>query len=412
MDPQAPRANWLRRQIDEIAADPILRFYGVALAVQNVVTVAYWTLRRDLAVRIGEGSFPMCWPFWEDCHLWRVLTREQVSAILGIYLILSMAAGVAFLFRRRVAWGYGLLLAVYLLRMALVAQDFTLRLNQHYMAIWVGAAFLLWPRKRALIPALLVSFYFWAGALKLDTEWLTGAALYNSDKLWMPAALVPASCVYVVVLEMLLVFGLYSRRAWLWGATLAQLVVFHVWSWPIVGFYYPLLMFALLSIFPMIRLTAPAGQQLSAADLCRPGTRLPALTLLGGFALCQLLPFAFPGDSAITGQGRLFALNMFDALVVCEGTTTEHRTDGTARTTRVPNKTYAKRIACDPIFHFNYARHQCRRLAARGKGGDIDLKLRSRRTSEPELRDVIDIRGFCSTPITYDMWRANTWILP
>jgi hypothetical protein len=41
---------------------------------------------------------------------------------------------------------------------------------------------------------------------------------------------------------------------------------------------------------------------------------------------------------------------------------------------------------------------------------NLDLHLRSRRTTEPELRDVIDIRDFCTAGVTYDMWRPNDWI--
>ena len=84
----------------------------------------------------------------------------------------------------------------------------------------------------------------------------------------------PASCVYVVVLETTLIFGLYARRNWIFYATLAQLVAFHIFSWPIVGFWYPTLMFCLLSILPLMRLLGDPGLRLQRR---RPVNRLPRL---------------------------------------------------------------------------------------------------------------------------------------
>ncbi len=427
--------SWVDGQVREIADDRVLRLYGVVLAYANVLTFVYWHVRRDVTRVIGDNQIPICWPFWENCHAWRVLTPEGVAVVLWTYLALSLATGACFLLRRGVAWGWVGLLVVTAIRFGIMAQDFTLRLNQHYMANWVTIAFLLFPRRRALVPALLVSFYFWAGALKLDAEWLTGAALYARDRFWVPEALVPASCVYVVALELVLVFGVYARRGWIFWGTLAQLAVFHVFSWPIVGFFYPMLMFGLLAMFPMLRLApgssrspttgeepgVPAGdgpdrddggdRALSVQELARPGVRLPAALLLGGFALTQLLPLAMPGDSAITGEGRLFALNMFDAQVVCEGYAVLHQEGGGTKRIRLSNVRYPRRIACDPILFFNLAGRECRRTDRRPRTVDLDLELRSRRSSEPELREVIDVRNFCSSGVTYDLWRPNDWIL-
>lgn len=370
----------------------------------------YWTVRRDLSAIVSDTYEPVCWPFWENCHAWRVLTAESVTAILWVYLVLSLVAGACFLSRRTVAWGYWGLVVVNLIRVAFMAQDFQLRLNQHYMANWAVLAFLVFPNRRALIPALLVSFYFWAGVLKLDMEWLSGAALYRSDRLWMPEALIPASCVYVVVLETLLIWGVYARRAWIFWATVGQLLIFHIYSWPIVGFYYPMLMFALAAIFPLVRLLNPPEQWLSPRAVVARN-RVAAAVLLGGFAFLQMVPNLFPGDAAITGEGRLFALNMFDAKVVCRGQALLHGTDGRTRRRMLATRGYARRIACDPILHFNLARNECRRGRRDGTLVDLDLYLHSRRSSDTEVQEVIAIENFCSSAVTYDMWRSNDWIL-
>ena len=59
--------------------------------------------------------------------------------------------------------------------------------------------------------------------LKLDPDWLSGATLYKQDQLWFPAGLVPIACAYVVVLEVVMIWGIYARRAPIFWFVVAQL---------------------------------------------------------------------------------------------------------------------------------------------------------------------------------------------
>ena len=402
--------GFFRRNVSEIAGDPVLRVYGSILALVHVLTFVHWqrgaTLRRILA---AEGM-PICWPFFEDCHQLRVLGPAGVDALLWGYFVAAVAALLLFTRRWTAPAGYLVLLALEVAKVLIIAQDYRLRLNQHYMAFFVVLAFLLFPAKRRVLQYLIILFYFWAGTIKLNPEWLSGASLYRKELLWLPAVLIPAACAYVVLLETILVFGLLARRAWVFWATFAQFALFHVMSWPIVGFFYPSLMFLLLAIFPLSRLFAPESERPSFARI--EGRLEPRSTyaLLVGFSLLQLVPFAFPGDSAITGQGRLFALHMFDALVVCESHVTLHDSRGGSRRIKVETGRGSARVRCDPIVHFNIARALCRQAAANGRWTDVDLSLRSRRTTEPELRSVVEIERFCRTNPSYDLWRPNPWI--
>ena len=340
-----------------------------------------------------------------------MLGPAGVDALLWAYF--TVAVAVLLLFTR--GWtapaGYFVLLALELLKVLIIAQDYRLRLNQHYMAFFVALVFLLLPVKRRALQYLIVLFYFWAGTLKLNPEWLSGASLYRRQFLWLPDALVPAACAYVVVLETILVFGLLARRPWVFWGTLGQLALFHLMSWPIVGFFYPSLMFVLLTIFPLSRLFSAASERPSFARI--EGRLEPRSTyaLLAGFSLLQLVPYAFPGDSAITGQGRLFALHMFDALVVCESHVTLHDAQGRTRRIRVETGRGSARVRCDPIVHFNVARALCRQGIEQGRWTDVDLSLRSRRTTDSLLRPVVEVEEFCRQPLTYDLWRPNPWIL-
>jgi hypothetical protein len=396
--------RWCSGQIDEIRNDRALTFYGIALAAAHLLTSIQWQFRSGVSLMIGGDAARLCWPFFENCHALRV-SVWAVHYTLWAFFLLSVLAGACFLWRRITA-GYWLLVLVTVIRLAIMIQDYRLRANQHYMLNWIVLAFLFLPGKRLLLRHLLVSLYFWAGVLKLDWEWLTGVALYNQDRLWIPHALVPASCVYVVVLETALIFGVYARRSWIFYATLAQLVLFHLVSWPIVGFWYPTLMFCLLSILPLMRLVPPAYE----APLKRRPAYLNA-AVLATFGVLQLVPHAFPGDSALTGEGRVFALHMFDALVVCEAKLTYHLADGSTRDDSLPEAgRLPHRSRCDPTIFFDLAKNSCR-LRQAGVV-DLDLSLRSKHSSDAAYRQTIDIKGFCAANPTYDMWRHNEWIHP
>jgi len=123
------------------------------------------------------------------------------------------------------------------------------------------------------------------------------------------------------------------------------------------------------------------------------------------------VPYAFPGDRTLTGQGRLYALHMFDARASCVGWADLRQTDGT--TTRYDLKLpLDTRIACDPIVYFNRARNLCRaRDAGRVAFEDLDLFLTARRASDGEMKRVIATRGFCAKGERYDPFRHNAWIL-
>ena len=305
---------------------------------------------------------------------------------------------------------YAALIILELVKIAIIVQDYRLRLNQHYMAFFVALAFLLFPAKRRVLQYLIVLFYFWAGTLKLNREWLTGAALYRQEFLWLPQALIPAACAYVVVLETILSFGLLARRAWIFWATLGQLALFHAMSWPIVGSFYPSLMFCLIAIFPLSRLWPVGADWPSFASIERGLELRSTYALLATFSLLQLVPYAFPGDSAITGEGRLFALHMFDARVACEAHLTLHDAQGGTQLVQITTDRGPVRSRCDPLVHFNVARAFCREGAASGGWTDLDLFLQSRRATEPTLRPVIQIERFCAANPSYDVWRPNPWI--
>ena len=402
--------RFIRAQIAEIERDDALRWYGVALAFLHVVTYLFWVDQRIVAY-VSAQAEPICWPLVPVCEKLRVLSAPGVALLLRAYFAAAIGAGFLLASRRLVPWAYTGLVLVNALKLGIMLLDYRLRMNQHYMGFFATLAYLFVPGKRDALRVLVTLFYFWAGTLKLNWEWISGAGLYRP--MWpFSGAGVVAACVYVIVLELGVAWGLLAKRAWIFWGAFAQFLVFHGLSWQVVGFFYPLLMFAILAIFPLCRLVPPGDRPEGLlATLCRGRAAWPVYALAALFSLLQLAPYAFPGDRTLTGQGRLYALHMFDARATCAGWADLHNADGTTtrRDLKLPLDT---RIACDPIVFFNRARNLCRqRDAGRLAFHDLDLFLTARRSSDGEMKRVIDTKGFCAKGERYDPFRHNAWIL-
>jgi hypothetical protein len=408
-----PFAGFFRAQIAEIDADRALRYYGAMMASLHALTV-FWWLSQGAIGYLHARAEPICWPLFMACDRLRVLEPWALSWLLQAYLLAAVGVGLLFLRAGETRAAYWSLVALNLVKAAIMLLDFRLRMNQHYMAFAATFAFLFLPGKRNAVRVLVVLLYVWAGMLKLNWEWISGAGLYRPVWFFTGTGLVVA-CVYVIVLELVVSWGLLARRAVLFWGAFAQFIVFHVFSWAVVGFFYPLLMFAILGIYPMSRcidprqrVDAPGGSGL-LASFWRGRERWTTYAMAAGFSLLQLAPYAYPGDTVLTGEGRLYALHMFDARASCTGYVVLRQADG-ARVRRDLTLPLDTRIACDPVVFYNRARNLCRR---RGEAFvDLDLHLLARRASDPAFRRVIAVEGFCGRGLTYSPFWHNDWILP
>jgi hypothetical protein len=408
-----PRAR-LRRHAAEVADDPALRFYGAVLALLHTL-VAWWLVDAHLW-RLAPTEDPVCWPLVPACELLRVLSPSQLWKIAVGYGALGLVTAVLFLARRTAPLALALLAMLVAVEVSILALDFRLRRNQHYMALATTLTFLALPCRRDTVRVLIVLFYVWAGALKLDTEWLSGAGLYKPVWFFTGSKVVIATT-YVVILELVVIWGMLARnRAWFLSA-FAQVIVFHIFSWRVVGYFYPVLMFCLLTIFAFCRwIPAPAGSPSSPSLLTsfvRGRARKPVYVAAGVLSLLQVVPHLYPGDIALTGEGRLYALNMFDARVVCEAYAEVRRRDGSER--RENLLSFGEpRTRCDPILIRAAALALCRR---RDRGlvdfvniVDIDVHLHARRATDETMQEIMYVRDFCGNPPRYDPFFHNEWI--
>ncbi len=396
-------------QIDEIKNDTALRLYGAFVAFGYFLCYTVWDGKRT-ALELADPAQAYCWPFFLNCYEHRYLNAAQVEQIILFYGLACVVGVLLFLSRKTTSAAYWWLVGITILKTLIYVQDYRLRMNQHYMLYWVTLAYLFFPYKRQMLRYLLVFFYFWASVLKYNVEWMSGKALYAKPFL-VPWRLVPASCVYAALLETFISWGTLSANRWIYWFALSQLWLFHIASWNVVGPFYPMLMFGLLMIFPLTYFTPPAPSEPKSlwAALVK-GKQQPVIYIfLGVFSIFQLVPIVIPGDEKITGEGRLFALHMFDARVKCQGAVTVKFKDGRTEVIEIPVK-HTARIQCDPVVNLTIAKRTCYLNRDNPDFRNVDLYYEARRAHEKVMRPLVDIPDVCDKDISYRLLGTNDWI--
>ena len=388
--------EYFRQQIEEIRESRALRLYGIFLVLIHFVSAYFW---RHVPSQMLSSEVSTCWPFFLECNsLKSMFTSTFVSAYSWLYLVFSIIALAGFLFQR-IALGYWLLFAVNIMKYFVLIQDFNLMGNYHYMPFVVSFVYLLIPNKNRFIPFFVVSFYFAAGTLKLNPEWLSGSALLTNSI--FPPKLLEFGLAGVVILELCLVWLLFVPKLWVRVSTFVLFVAFHMVSYLWVGYFYPSVMFCLLTIFVL--------QWAFKETIVKSRSLVPGIVVLSFFWVCQAATWVYPGDTAVTGELRTFALNMYDARTSCAGLFVAEYKNRFIEV-NVRRSTVALRIQCDPISYWTRARHLCEELKEDPDFKDLIFFWSGRRTTDSRHTSHIRIQNFCTQTPTYSSIFPNAWM--
>lgn len=399
-------AAYWRSNLDEIRHDSLVQAYFGCVLGTHVVTWLFLVDTRILHVAMA-GIEPICWPYFEACWQFRFKSPATVGMTTAAYLGVTLA-GLATLLERRIGWAWSFAIGANLLLFGVMSLDYRLRTNEFYMLFWLNLVFLLWPHKLWSVPALIVSFYFWAGTLKLNRQWIAGEGLYGP--LWLiPDSWTWLACAYVVALELLLIWGLLSSRSWLRWLTLLQLALFHLQSLTQIHWFYPLLMGVILSWFVIDTGLGTRVPRRYLRLLLIGRAPLATYSVFAIFAVFQLAPLAYKGDHVFTGQGRILALHMFQARYECEVVARVRYEDGRLESRNLKMPLLPPRTVCDPVVYFSRAQYLCRSKGYYGID-DLDLSMRIRRIGDAQFVDVVDADDFCAAQHEYRILWPNSWM--
>lgn len=390
----------------EVKESRALRFYGAMLACTHILTIYQWFFDNRFALNILERFYPACWPFFESCYKWRPFDNNFLQIYFYIYLFVALGAFFLFLFKKNLSNLALVFLGIALTLKSLVSiSDYRFMGNFHYMCYLVHLAYLFVPRKKQLLPLLLVSFYVGASLVKFNSQWISGEALLKPT--FLSGTFLKVACVYVIFLELLL------SPLIIWGSkkirclVFIQFVIFHLFSWHIVGYLYPLMMLLLLSIFPILWINKEfQSLNFSFVKIIKAK---PLVIFLAFFWLAQTGPLWFKGDSAQTGEGRIFSLNMLDAKVKCEEFTYLKYKNKTVEVSEF-NYDEGYRIGCDPLLRLSLAKHHCRERSKDPNFLDLDLEFFSQKKSGEPYKKLIQIFDFCKSQPRYTIFHKNFWI--
>lgn len=367
------------------------QIYGFLLSLSHIVTHFFWNaydFEFGLIYKLSNPIFNN-WPFIGDSYVHWISANAQ--AVVYLYLLTSLVSIIAFTIPRIPEKILKLIFtAPFALKLMIYFSSYDFMGNYQYMAHIIFVLYLCADKRFQLLQLALVLFYFGAGLIKLNTEWISGAALLRET--FLPQPWLTLACLYVIFLELLAVWFLGSQKKWLVRIVFFQLICFHLFSWHIVGFYYPLMMLLMLSIF----LLNP--QPFLDLRFLKKKTTLLYVSL---FLLAQAYPKLLQKNEALTAEGRMLSLNMLDAKTLCLPSF-EIKTERGYLYIDEPLK-YATRVRCDPLVWYNYGKTLCN-----GKDS-VRLSLRGRKTTDTSEKLVIDQVNICEPQYEYSIF-GNGWI--
>lgn len=388
--------KYLRSQISEIQNTKGLSLFGAFLAVSHIYAIALWN-KNDFFVNLMSpmNSEPICFPFFPNCYSLMVFSNGALTAFLYFYLFLSLLSLFCFLQKDLLKYGYLSLIALTIIKLGVHLSNYNFMGNYHYMANFVYLAYLFIPHKKIVIKYLIVAFYFAAGLLKINIEWLSGAAMINPPVI-MGSFLV-ASLFYVILLELVFVFGLLSSNKYIRWAALGQFIAFHIFSWHIVGFFYPMVMFSLLSIFIIDEFLYHKKQAIpeNHLELFFFGKEKALVyTVIGIFAFLQIFPFFFAKDTSLSGSLRLSSLNMFDAKTDCKVLMIAHN-KGKSAHLAPSRQRRGVRLQCDPVVFLNQIKQWCDINKTKNEFERLSFSISSRRSTDINFQPVLFLEDAC-----------------
>lgn len=398
--------RYFQSQVQEISASKSLRWYGFFLSLTHVVTFFFWHRNSFVYQYLTKNANTVCWPQFPFCESLRFLS--PLGAEFSFYLYLSVALFTAcfFLKKKTVPWAYWLLVIINLVKLYIFFMDYRAMGNYHYMPFVVSFAYLFVRQKLFFIPLCIACFYFFAGILKISNlDWLTGLAFPRRAQfpLFFNEDIKMTLCFYVVCLEIIGSWFLILKTRWK-AVFYAQFILFHIMSYFIVGYFYPVIMLCLFTLFLLIYVFDEKHISLNLRNAL-PGGLFIFLIVAG-----NVLSVFIPGNAGLTGEGRLYGLNMYDAYTECDSQIFLKFKSKTIQESFSARREYSLRIHCDPYVDFNTVNKICAYYKDDPEFIDLNWSLYSKLRSDLEYQRIVNEKNVCSKKLQYFSWRKNHWI--
>lgn len=301
--------------IDEIVDDIALKWFSGAILLGFHVTFASWMYSTATTVRAVNENTYTCWPFFQGCKslIWLSTLPEgysQTTVFMALFLIIVLA--VYLIYRESWVGVHACIATLFAAKIYFTLINYEFKGNYDYYHNTFCLIFLFLSHKKFFSQFAIVFFYFLSTATKIHPSWILGQ-YFTSLVDGLPIFPVGSEIFmtnFVILMEMIGAWFLFSRNSLLQRTVLAFFVVFHVYSGILVGYRYPTTVLP-----PLLILFGPWFRPYEHVPLDRKsawGWGL-ACSLLG----LQLLPHVIQGDEKLTLEGNFFGLYMFEANHQC-----------------------------------------------------------------------------------------------
>lgn len=361
-------------------------FFGLAFA--HLITAFYWFKGRNWEKFETENFRIFCYPIFKNCHMYVFENILIIKSIYIIYIILSIfVLGITLLNKKKLS--FYLIFILTLLKTGLLLSRYNFMGNYHTMHLSLSYVALLSYGSINFYRFSLILQYVFAGLLKTNIEWMAGAALVKYSQYMLKGFWNSLSLSYVVVLELILIWGLLSKNKHIRYITLAQIIIFHLYSTLIVGFYYPLIMTGLLIPIVFIEFTKEESNNSFKFEI--DWRKLTTLGFIVLMIVWNLSTKFYSIDPTMDGNVRYLSLNMLDAKLKCQSSLYEEQADGTIIGLNIPQLATYLRIHCDALVFETFLK----RLCLKNPDKKFMFYLESTRTTDKEYTMVREYKNVC-----------------
>lgn len=384
--------------IHEIERDPLLRWFGGAILLGFLSTFKYWQPLTTSTTQGVEWNIFSCWPFFQDCTQLIFLEGypfgyTQMTAFMLLFALIIVAT--LGLITGRYVLSHASILLLFIAKIYFNLLLYSYSGNYDYYHTTFCLVYLFLPHKRFFGSLSVAMFYTLSTVAKIHPSWTLGlyfTAMEPGMPLF-PKAMVPFLTNFVIFMEMIMAWFLFSQRVWLQRLVFGFYVIFHLYSGTIVGYHYPSIVMPPLMIF-----FGPWARPFPAVPLDRRS--LAGWGLMAALWGVQLISVMIPGDAKLTLEGNNFGLFMFEANHQCltvfldeNGKTLQGRVNRRAR------------YRCDPWQYLQTAQRQF----CHGKEQPPRISFNmSHSINGGPFYEIVDEPDMCA--LTYQPFRHNEWI--
>lgn len=393
----------MKSLLQELKTYPQLLFVGVILSFEHLITLFFWLTERPVQWVLSPSNPSVCWPLFSACADFKP-SSVILGIILAVYGLIALAA-MYFWLRKNFRWGIIFLWLLVAIKCLIILQDYRLTGNYHYLPTLITVCFLLIPGRAYALTFSFFVIYFTAGLLKLNPTWVNAEAI--NERL-LPPIVNKIGVWYVLVLELAFIFFLFSKKNRWFYFIFAQLVLFHLYSWHLTRFFYPTVMLTLLGILLVVRSTAPAlGFK---ETFKRVFSSVEAKLLTTFFILLQIPQYLIPGDAALTGEGRMYAMIMYDGRTQCQPYLTLWKKNKEKEEMPLQPPWLITRTKCDAMVYWRLAQNICNWTKKDASIVQVDLYVPVRYENTDEWQPLVAATDVCNKELTYSSFFPNTWI--